>query len=133
MSVFCVYKKKLVPASHFGCQTVKSRISLVSLVARHGRVLERSRFRSPAGSECAREHASQQLGLADPAPEDEFHENVEYEEVPDFPEMCADLLSADAWHLVDYGRFVREEDNACERHRNVRIPPCSTIWHWFCC
>ena len=52
----------------------------VSLVARHCRVLERSRFRGAVGSERAREHAFQQLELADRAPEDQFHE-MEYEEV----------------------------------------------------
>ena len=39
----------------------------VSLVPRHGRVLERSHFRGPAGSDRAREHAFQQLGLAEGA------------------------------------------------------------------
>ena len=40
--------------------------------SRHGRVLERSRFRGPAGSERAREHAFQQLGLAESGPPDEM-------------------------------------------------------------
>ena len=57
----------------------------------------------------AREHAFQQLGLADPAPGDEFPE-MEYEEVPYVPELCAELLSVGAWYLVDYGRFMRDED-----------------------
>ena len=61
-----------------------TRTAPVSVVARRGRVLERSRFRGPAGSERAREHAFQQLGLADPPPEDEFSE-LEYEDVP---EIC---------------------------------------------
>ena len=97
-----------------------TRTAPVSVVARHGRVLERSRFRGPAGSEHAREHAFQYLRLTDRS--------------PDFPEMCAELLTADTWHLVDYGRFVWDEDillietrsalravqSACERHRNAR-------------
>ena len=85
------------------------RTALVSLVAHHGRVLERSCFRGRAGSERAQEHAFQHLELAGQAPEDESHE-MEYEEVPDFPEICAELLSVDAWHLVDYGHFVLDED-----------------------
>ena len=96
-------------------------------------VFQRSRFRGSAGSERAWEHAFQQLGFADLAPGDEFPE-MECEEVPDFPEICAELLSVDAWRLVDNGRFVRDEtillletrsalravQSACERHRNVR-------------
>ena len=83
----------------------------------------------PGGREGAREHAFQQLGLADTATEDEYSE-MEYEEVQDFPDICAEMLSADA------GRFVRDEDIlplearsalpavqcACERHPIVRIP-----------
>ena len=72
---------------------------------RYGRVLERSRFRGPAGCERAREHAFQQLELADPAPEDESPE-TECEEAPDVLEICAELLSVHAGHLVGYGRFV---------------------------
>ena len=64
------------------------------------RVLERSRFRGPTGSERAWEHAFQPLGLTHPAPEGELPE-IEYEEVSDFPEIGAELLSVDAWHLVD--------------------------------
>ena len=111
-----------------------TRTVLVSLVARHGRVLERSRFCGRAANERALELDFQQLGLAVRALEDELFE-TEFQEVPDFPEICADLFSVDAWHLVDYGRFVRVEDillletrsalravqSACERHRNVRI------------
>ena len=55
--------------------------------------------------------------------------------VQNFPEICAELLSVDAWHPVDYGRFVQDEglllleapsalrapQCACERHWNVRI------------
>ena len=58
---------------------------------------------------------------------------MEYEDVPDFPEICAVLLSVDAWHLVDHGRVVRDEEillletrsalramqSAYERHRNT--------------
>ena len=36
-----------------------TRIAPVSLVARHGRVLEFSRFRGPGGSERTQEHAFQ--------------------------------------------------------------------------
>ena len=85
------------------------RTAPVSLVARHGRVLERPRFPSRAGSERAREHAFQKLELADPAPEDESHE-MEHVEVPDFSGFCGGLLSVDPWHIVDCGRFVRDED-----------------------
>ena len=60
---------------------------------------------------------------------------MEYDEVSDFPEVCDELLSVDAWRLLDYGRFVRDEDmlsletrsalravqSAFARHRNVRI------------
>ena len=67
-----------------GSLLLGTRKAPVSLVARHGRVLERSRFRGPASSERARELAFQQPELADPAPGDEFPE-MEYEEVPDFP------------------------------------------------
>ena len=63
-----------------------SRTAHVSLVACHGRVLERSRFRSSARSERAGEHAFQQLGLADTATEDEFFE-TQFGKVPDFTEM----------------------------------------------
>ena len=107
---------------------------LVSLVARRGRVLERSRFCGRAATERALELDFQQLGLAVRALEDELFE-TEFEKVPDFPDICAELHSAEAWHLVDYARFVRVEDilllekrsalravqSACERHRNVRI------------
>ena len=119
-----------------GCfkERVVFRFAPVSLVARHGRVLERFRFRSPAGSERAPEHAFQQLGLTDSASENEFSE-MEFEGVSDFFEICAEMLSVYAWRLVDYGRFVRDEDIsllearsvlglvqcACERRRNVRI------------
>ena len=45
-----------------------ARVEPVSLSSGpHGRVLERSRFRGPGGSERAQEHAFQQLGLVDPA------------------------------------------------------------------
>ena len=64
------------------------------LVASHGRVLERFRFRGQGGSEPALEHAFQHFGLADPAPEDEFPE-LEYEEVPNFLDICAELPSVD--------------------------------------
>ena len=73
------------------------------------------------------------MELADPAPGGEFPE-MEHEEVPDLPNICADLLSVDAWRLVDSGRFVGDENillletrslravqSACERHQNVRI------------
>ena len=63
-----------------------SRAAPVSLVARHGRVLARSRFRTPAGSKRAREYALQQV---------EFSE-MQFEEVLDFPETCAEMLSVDA-------------------------------------
>ena len=60
---------------------------------------------------------------------------TECAEVPDFPEICAEPLSVDAWHLVDYGRFVRDKDillpetrsalravqSPCERHRDVPV------------
>ena len=49
-----------------------TRKAPVSLVARHGCVLERFRFRGLACSERAQEHAVQQLGLADLAHGDEF-------------------------------------------------------------
>ena len=108
--------------------------ALVSLVARNGRVLGRFHFRGAASRQRALEHAFQQLGFADTATEDLFSE-VEFEEFPDFSEICAEVLSVDAWRLVDDGRFVRDEDIlplearsalravqcACERHRNVRI------------
>ena len=68
-----------------------------------------------------------------PTLEDEFFE-TEFEEVPDFPEICAEMLSADVWRLVHHSRFVRDEDIlrlearsalravqcACERYWNVR-------------
>ena len=41
--------------------SLATRMAAVSLVARHGRVLERFCFRGPPGSERAREHAFQQL------------------------------------------------------------------------
>ena len=74
-----------------------------------GRVLERSR--SPAGSECARGHVFQQRELADTATEDDFFE-TEFEEVPDFPDFFAEMLSADAWRLVDHGRLLFEARSA---------------------
>ena len=73
-----------------------SRTALVSLVSRHGRVLERSCFCSPAGSERAREDAFQQLALADTATEGEFSE-MKFEEVPNFLEFCAERLSVDSY------------------------------------
>ena len=84
-----------------------------------------SRFRGPVGSERARQHAFQQLGLADRALEDEFHE-MEYEEVPDVTENCAELLPVEARHLVDYGRFVRDEDFFLSKHgpRSERCGLC---------
>ena len=35
---------------------------------------------------------------------------MEHEQAPDFPDMCAEQLSVDAWHLVECGCFVRDED-----------------------
>ena len=49
-----------------------TRKAPVSLVARHGCVLERFRFRGLACSERAQEHAIQPSGLADLAHGDEF-------------------------------------------------------------
>ena len=103
------------------CATRKAH---VSLVARQVRVLERSCFRSPAGSERAREHAFPRLGLADPAPGDEFPE-MEYEEGPDFSEICAETLSADAWRLVDHGHFVRDEDILLLEARSALRAACA--------
>ena len=100
----------LVPRSLLlGC--LRNRVVLCDAhsTPRHGRVLVRSRFRGPAGCERAREHAFQHLELADPAPQDESPE-VECEEVPCVLEICAELLSVDAWRLVDYGHFLRDED-----------------------
>ena len=53
-----------------------------------------------------------------------------------FSKFCAEMLSVDAWHRVDYGRFVWDKDillletrfalravqYVSERHRNVRVP-----------
>ena len=102
----------LVPQSLFlGCLPkgcfFATRTAPVSPVARHGRVVDRSRFRGRASSECARKHPFQHLRLADRALAGGFQE-MENEEVPDFPEICAELLSVDVWHLVDCGRFVRD-------------------------
>ena len=96
-----------------------SRTAQVSLVARNGRVLERVRFRGPAGSKRAQEHALQQLI---------------YEQVPDLPEFGAELPSVVNRNLVDYGRFLREDilllearsairavQSASQLHQNVRI------------
>ena len=112
----------------------------ISLVARHALVLERSRFRDPAGSERAWEHAFHQSGLAVTALANEFLE-LEYEVVPDFLEICAELLC---------GRFTIvvvscERTIFCSSKRGPRfeqcnllvkdigICDCSTISHWFRC
>ena len=111
-------KKKVVCVAHGNC--LSRRASWLSFGTLS--------LPQSGGSEGAREHAFQQLGLADTATEDQYSE-TEYEEVQDFPDICAEMLSADA------GRFVRDEDIlplearsalpavqcACERHPNVRI------------
>ena len=75
---------------------------------------------------------SNKWGLSDTATDDVFFFETELEEIPDVPEICAEMLSADAWRLHD-GRLVRDEDIlllearsalqavqcACERHLNV--------------
>ena len=54
-------------------------------------------------------------------------------------QFFAELLSLDAWRLVDYGRFVRDEDILfLEKYllvKNIGIcvsSSCLTISHWFC-
>ena len=73
---------------------VTSRTAPVSLVARFGRVLERSRFRSLACSERAWEHAFQQPGLAN---------------------TCAEILSVDACRLwsICAGRGYFQSRGSC--------------------
>ena len=75
------------------------------------------------GSEGAREHAFQQLGLADTATEDEYSE-MEYEEVQDFPDICAEMLSADAGRFVQKQCSVRVKDT-----RTCAYFSFSATWH----
>ena len=73
--VYFVFLKEIGPTVGVP-KSIASRTARVPLVARHCRVLGRSRFRSPASSERAQEHAFQQPRLADTATEDEFWDGI---------------------------------------------------------
>ena len=111
------------------------RTAQISFFARHGRVPERSRFRGPSSSGRAQDHTYRQLGLAESGPADDIPD-LEHEQVSNFPDICAELLSVNTWNIVDYSRFMRDEDtfplearsslravqSACERHQNLVNP-----------
>ena len=88
-------------------------LGCLRVVERHGRVLERSPFPSPAGSERASEHAFRQLGLAESGPADDFLE-LEHEQVPDRRRLAS-------CRLWSFRAGRGHAATACERHQNMRI------------
>ena len=127
--------------------SLATRMAPVSLVASNARVLERSRFRAPAGRERAHEHVFQHLGLADPAPEDEFLE-VECEEIPDIPcNLCRAALRRRLascrlwWFRLGREHFATRNAVRASEQCNLLVKDigmcvyfsCSTEWHWFFC
>ena len=92
----------------------------------HGRVLEHPHFRGVASSERAREHAFQQFGLADQALEDEFHE-MEYEEIPDFPKNCAELLFLQMLGILSVMVVSCGTRTFCYSKRGPRFEQCNQL------
>ena len=86
-----------------------TRMAPVSLVERHGRVLEHSRFRGPASSERARKHAFQQLGFANERLEMSFLRwNMKRSQIsPKCVPSCRRLASCRLWSFrVGCGHVV---------------------------